>query len=57
MVWGFSGKGMKRNPTFFFVLVLIVTVAGGFFVYAGGLGARYLPWRLGLDVVGGSHLV
>lgn len=48
---------MKKNPTFFFVVVLIVTVAGGFFVYAGGFGARYLPWRLGLDLVGGSHLV
>jgi protein-export SecD/SecF family membrane protein len=34
-----------------------VAIAAGFFVYPKGIGAHYEPWKLGLDLVGGSHLV
>ncbi len=29
----------------------------GFFVYPGSFGNKIRPWRLGLDLVGGSHLI
>ncbi len=39
------------------ILILALTVLAGFFVYPQGFGVKYLPWRLGLDLVGGSALV
>lgn len=48
---------MRKRPLFFFIVILLVAVAGGFFVYPAGFGRKVLPWRLGLDLVGGSHLV
>jgi len=38
-------------------VILVVTVVAGFFVYPGNFGNSNLPWRLGLDLVGGSTLV
>jgi len=38
-------------------LIIAVTVVAGLFVYPKNFGARHLPWRLGLDLVGGSTLV
>lgn len=34
-----------------------MAIAAGFFVYPKWIGNQYQPWRLGLDLVGGSHLV
>ncbi|HVM76541.1 MAG TPA: protein translocase subunit SecD [Candidatus Paceibacterota bacterium] len=34
-----------------------MAIAAGFFVYPKWIGGDYMPWRLGLDLVGGSHLV
>ncbi len=34
-----------------------MAVAAGFFVYPENLGNKIQPWRLGLDLVGGSHLI
>lgn len=34
-----------------------MAVIAGVFVYPKKLGQKYLPWRLGLDLVGGTHLV
>ncbi len=34
-----------------------MAVSAGIFVYPQGFGEKYLPWRLGLDLVGGTHLV
>lgn len=46
----------RRNLIWLLTLVLAVSVAAGFFVYPKNLGAKWRPWRLGLDLVGGSHL-
>lgn len=58
----FSGKLvlilMRRNPKRIFGIVLVLTVLAIIFVYPGGtISETYRPWRLGLDLVGGSHLV
>ena len=39
------------------MLIVIAAIAAGFFVYPKGFGASNRPWQLGLDLVGGSHLV
>ena len=41
---------MKKHNLTILVVIIIITVFAGFFVYK-------TPWRLGLDLVGGSHLV
>lgn len=38
-------------------MIVIVAIAAGIFVYPKGLGTKLMPWKLGLDLVGGSHLV
>ncbi|MDP2598602.1 MAG: protein translocase subunit SecD [Candidatus Liptonbacteria bacterium] len=48
---------MRRNPGFFLILIAIVAILAGVFVYPKWLGAKWQPWKLGLDLVGGSHLV
>lgn len=47
---------MKNTKLFLFIIVLLAVVAG-FFVFPKGLGEKILPWRLGLDLVGGSYLI
>lgn len=45
---------MKRSSVIFFLAVIfLATIAGCFFV----MSDTVMPWRLGLDLVGGSHLV
>ena len=45
----------------FLVVIFLVTIAGAFFVYPNNpvlpSFANWMPWRLGLDLVGGSHLI
>jgi len=52
---------MKAKNISWLVLVLILTVLSVFFVYPkapiGGYISQYMPWKLGLDLVGGSYLV
>jgi len=48
---------MRRNPGLYLTLIVLAAVAAGFFIYPAGFGANNRPWRLGLDLVGGSHLV
>lgn len=48
---------MRRNPGLFLTIIILVAIAAGIFVYPKWLGSQYQPWRLGLDLVGGSHLV
>lgn len=48
---------MRRSPALFLTLIIIAAVFAGIFIYPKGFGAKTLPWRLGLDLVGGSHLV
>jgi preprotein translocase subunit SecD len=39
------------------ILIVIVTAFTAAFVYPAKWGAKYSPWRMGLDIVGGSALV
>jgi len=48
---------MRRNPGTFLTFIILAAVAAVVFVYPKWLGAKFQPWRLGLDLVGGSHLV
>ncbi len=47
---------MRRSGVILGVIVLFAIVAG-LFVYPKWLGRQWRPWRLGLDLVGGSHLI
>lgn len=47
---------MRRKSALLLTLIVALTVLGAFFIMPVGFG-RHLPWRLGLDLVGGSHLV
>ena len=48
---------MRRHPGLYLTLIIIVAVAAALFVYPKNWGAQTMPWRLGLDLVGGTHLV
>lgn len=48
---------MRRYPGLFLFFVILLALVAGVFVYPGNFGKSYQPWRLGLDLVGGSHLV
>ena len=48
---------MRRHATLYLIIVVLVAVIAGIFVYPKWLGAKWRPWRLGLDLVGGSYLV
>ncbi len=56
------------NQKILLIFIIILAVSAGFFVYPKSeifgksikpldIGARFLPWRLGLDLVGGTQLV
>ncbi|KKS82951.1 MAG: preprotein translocase subunit SecD, preprotein translocase subunit SecD [Candidatus Wolfebacteria bacterium GW2011_GWC1_43_10] len=49
----------KRTASIFLVAVLLISLAGAFFVYPNSLVSwfnKVSPWKLGLDIVGGAHL-
>jgi preprotein translocase subunit SecD len=48
---------MRRHPGLFLSLIVILAIIAGIFVYPKGVGEKVEPWKLGLDLVGGSHLV
>jgi protein-export SecD/SecF family membrane protein len=48
---------MRRHPGLYLAIIIIVAIAAALFVYPKNWGAKVLPWRLGLDLVGGTHLV
>ncbi len=48
---------MRRHPGLFLSLIIILAIIAGVFVYPKGVGKQVEPWKLGLDLVGGSHLV
>ncbi|MFH1246418.1 MAG: protein translocase subunit SecD [Candidatus Liptonbacteria bacterium] len=48
---------MQKNAVTYFVLIVLLAVAAGFFVYPKSPIGSWRPWRLGLDLVGGTHLV
>ena len=47
----------KQRSFFIFLGILVLAVLSAVFIYPAGYGARLKPWRLGLDLVGGSHLI
>lgn len=47
----------RTSSIIIFSIILITAVVAGFFVYPGDFGNSNLPWRLGLDLIGGSTLV
>lgn len=48
---------MQRHTAFYLGLIVLLAVLAGVFVYPHGWGGKLRPWKLGLDLVGGSHLV
>ncbi len=47
---------MTQHPKLFISLIIALAIVAGFFAYPNSPLAKYRPWRLGLDLVGGSHL-
>lgn len=48
-------KSFKSNLVVL-MIVLLAAVIAGIFVVPKWYGAKYLPWNLGLDLVGGTSL-
>jgi len=48
---------MKQHASLLLAIVILLTIIAGIFIYPQWLGKKYRPWRLGLDLVGGTHLV
>lgn len=57
---------MRAKSILLFILILLTAAAAGLFVYpypsvkgvpTGDVANKFLPWRLGLDLVGGSQLI
>jgi protein-export SecD/SecF family membrane protein len=48
---------MRQRNALFLLIIVFAAVLSAIFVYPKWLGARWREWRLGLDLVGGSHLV
>ncbi len=47
----------RGKNSFLLFLILLLAVVAGIFVFPQWVGNKVLPWRLGLDLVGGSYLV
>lgn len=49
---------MRLKSTLLLLAVILAAVAGGFFVYPQGeFAKKFMPWKLGLDLVGGTQLI
>ncbi|MFH0891000.1 MAG: protein translocase subunit SecD [Candidatus Liptonbacteria bacterium] len=49
---------MRKYSGLWLALVVVLAIASGFFVYPKSEWAKkWQPWRLGLDLAGGAHLV
>jgi len=49
----------RRHPVTILIAIIVLTVVGALFIYPNGVEkiSNFRPWKLGLDLVGGSHLV
>lgn len=47
----------KSYSKFLLLIIILLTIVAGIFIYPRWLGGKYRPWRLGLDLVGGTHLI
>lgn len=45
-----------NKDKFYLLIIVLVSIVGAFFIYPNSFLDKYLPWKLGLDLVGGSHL-
>lgn len=48
---------MARRAPFYLTLIVLLAVLAGLFIYPAAFGDKFRSWKLGLDLVGGSHLV
>ncbi len=48
---------MRKHPALILSSIILAAFVAGFFVYPKYFGAKFRPWRLGLDLVGGSNLL
>lgn len=48
---------MQKRAGLYLGLIILAAIVAGFFVYPQSPIGKWRPWRLGLDLVGGSHLV
>jgi preprotein translocase subunit SecD len=48
---------MRKSSLILIAIVVAATVLGVFFIHPDYWGSTTRPWRLGLDLVGGTHLV
>lgn len=49
---------MRSKSILLLLSVVLVAIAGGIFVYPqGNFAKKFLPWKLGLDLVGGTQLI
>jgi protein-export SecD/SecF family membrane protein len=48
---------MQRYSGLLLSLIIAIAIVAGFFIYPNSPIGGWRPWRLGLDLVGGSHLV
>jgi len=48
---------MKSKARVILFFVILVSIIGAFFAFPRGIGGKVRAWRLGLDLVGGAHLV
>lgn len=46
-----------RSSILIFIFIVLIAALAGFFIAPKDFGAKILPWRLGLDLVGGTALV
>jgi len=47
---------MKKRARSQLFLIALLTIVAAVFVYPSGPGSKIRPWKLGLDLVGGTHL-
>ena len=47
----------RQTSQLIFVTIIFVTVLAALFVFPKAFGDKILPWRLGLDLIGGSSVV
>ena len=47
----------RAKSSLLLLVILLITALAGFFIYPQSPFSNVLPWKLGLDLVGGSYLI
>ena len=47
---------MRKKAITIFIIIILISLFAGFFIYPKNWGASSRPWKLGLDLIGGSRL-